>query len=81
MRDTCPGDIFSIIWERFLLIINVKGDSGSPLMQLGTKNLRWVLNGIVSLGLRECGAEGVPGVYTNVKEYLGMRLGSNSFST
>ena len=46
------------------------GDSGSPLMYLDMKNAKWILSGIVSLGLRECGTEGVPGVYTNVRQYM-----------
>lgn len=47
------------------------GDSGSPLMFYDTKEGAWVLTGIVSLGVRDCGTEGIPGVYTNVREYLG----------
>ncbi|XP_053682110.1 CLIP domain-containing serine protease B8-like [Sabethes cyaneus] len=46
------------------------GDSGSPLMYYDVRKGVWVLTGIVSLGVRECGTEGIPGVYTNVREYL-----------
>ncbi|XP_055525722.1 CLIP domain-containing serine protease B8-like [Wyeomyia smithii] len=46
------------------------GDSGSPLMYYDTRKGVWVLTGLVSLGVRECGTEGIPGVYTNVREYL-----------
>lgn len=46
------------------------GDSGSPLMFYDLKKGVWVLTGIVSLGVRDCGTEGIPGVYTNVREYL-----------
>lgn len=46
------------------------GDSGSPLMFYDIKAGAWVLTGIVSLGVRDCGTEGIPGVYTNVREYL-----------
>jgi secreted trypsin-like serine protease len=45
------------------------GDSGSPLMY--TKNgARWELVGVVSLGFKNCGLEGVPGVYTYVHNYM-----------
>ncbi|XP_055612830.1 transmembrane protease serine 9-like [Uranotaenia lowii] len=46
------------------------GDSGSPLMHYDPQHGVWVLTGLVSLGVRDCGTEGVPGVYTNVREYL-----------
>ncbi|XP_055616452.1 CLIP domain-containing serine protease B8-like [Toxorhynchites rutilus septentrionalis] len=45
------------------------GDSGSPLMFFDRKRGAWILTGLVSLGVKECGTEGKPGVYTNVKEY------------
>lgn len=34
------------------------GDSGSPLMYFDTKTNRWVMVGLVSLGLKECGTPG-----------------------
>jgi len=46
------------------------GDSGSPLMQFDGPMARWVSVGIVSLGLSTCGTDGVPGIYTNVLDYL-----------
>ncbi|XP_055628413.1 CLIP domain-containing serine protease B8-like [Toxorhynchites rutilus septentrionalis] len=46
------------------------GDSGSPLMHYDRKQGVWVVTGIASFGIRNCGREGIPGVYTNVKEYL-----------
>ncbi|XP_053671065.1 uncharacterized protein LOC128721346 [Anopheles nili] len=44
------------------------GDSGGPLMRqlAGT----WYLLGVVSFGPQKCGTAGVPGVYTNVAEYV-----------
>lgn len=46
------------------------GDSGGALMNFDRTILRWVLSGIVSLGLELCGTENVPGVYTRVDNYL-----------
>ncbi|XP_052890735.1 CLIP domain-containing serine protease B4-like [Anopheles moucheti] len=44
------------------------GDSGGPLMRqiAGV----WYLIGVVSFGQQKCGIAGVPGVYTNVAEYV-----------
>lgn len=46
------------------------GDSGGPLMYYDLDKLRWVLSGIVSWGLDNCGKAGVPGVYTDVKYFM-----------
>lgn len=46
------------------------GDSGSPLMSYDMKRGIWFITGVVSLGVRGCGVEGLPGVYTNVHHYL-----------
>ncbi|EAT45082.1 AAEL003632-PA [Aedes aegypti] len=46
------------------------GDSGSPLMYYDMKNAVWVLTGIASFGVKDCGMEGIPGVYSSVKEHL-----------
>lgn len=48
------------------------GDSGGPLQTLGLYNgqPRNILYGIVSFGPRDCGMEGVPGVYTKVEYYM-----------
>uniref|UniRef100_A0A182PAD4 CLIP domain-containing serine protease n=1 Tax=Anopheles epiroticus TaxID=199890 RepID=A0A182PAD4_9DIPT len=46
------------------------GDSGSPLMSYDMRRGIWYITGIVSLGVRGCGVEGLPGVYTNVHYYL-----------
>uniref|UniRef100_A0A182JBH1 CLIP domain-containing serine protease n=1 Tax=Anopheles atroparvus TaxID=41427 RepID=A0A182JBH1_ANOAO len=46
------------------------GDSGSPLMSWDRSQGVWRITGVVSLGVRECGVEGLPGVYTNVHYYL-----------
>ncbi|XP_054011033.1 transmembrane protease serine 9-like [Hylaeus anthracinus] len=48
------------------------GDSGGPL-QVPTmfgENVKYVQYGIVSFGLKNCGTEGVPGVYTNLVYYM-----------
>lgn len=55
------------------------GDSGGPLQAPGIYNktkLRYVQYGIVSYGLRSCGVEGVPGVYTRVAYYMDWILNS-----
>uniref|UniRef100_A0A182V4G1 CLIP domain-containing serine protease n=1 Tax=Anopheles merus TaxID=30066 RepID=A0A182V4G1_ANOME len=44
------------------------GDSGGPLMRQMTGS--WYLIGVVSFGPQKCGTYGVPGVYTNVAEYV-----------
>lgn len=46
------------------------GDSGSPLMYFDPRQRRWIVVGIVSLGTKDCGTSGVPGVYTDVHHYL-----------
>ncbi|XP_053687767.1 CLIP domain-containing serine protease B8-like [Sabethes cyaneus] len=46
------------------------GDSGSPLMHYDRRKAVWVLTGVASFGVQDCGRPGVPGVYTNVREYL-----------
>ncbi|XP_049287587.1 uncharacterized protein LOC125766049 [Anopheles funestus] len=46
------------------------GDSGSPLMSYDMQRGIWYITGVVSLGVRGCGVEGLPGVYTNVHHYL-----------
>ncbi|XP_066595020.1 ovochymase-like [Prorops nasuta] len=48
------------------------GDSGGPLQAAGSynKSVRYIQYGIVSFGLRSCGTEGFPGVYTRVPYYL-----------
>ncbi|XP_058812858.1 CLIP domain-containing serine protease B8-like [Topomyia yanbarensis] len=46
------------------------GDSGSPLMHYDRAKAVWVLAGVASFGVRDCGRAGVPGVYTSVREYL-----------
>ena len=45
------------------------GDSGGPLVCGDDKN-RAVLTGIVSHGLKDCGSEALPAVYTRVTHYL-----------
>ncbi|KAF2902747.1 hypothetical protein ILUMI_03437 [Ignelater luminosus] len=52
-----------------------QGDSGGPLMYSDpSEQPNWVCIGIVSFGTealnKECGTEGIPGVYTRVTEYL-----------
>lgn len=48
------------------------GDSGGPLMTMDTTNIKspyWYCAGIVSFGLKSCGQDGWPGVYTRVSAY------------
>lgn len=47
-----------------------RGDSGGPLMFFDTNRASWVLSGVVSLGLQQCGLPGVPGIYTKVDNYV-----------
>ncbi|XP_053669191.1 CLIP domain-containing serine protease B4-like [Anopheles marshallii] len=44
------------------------GDSGGPLMRQIAG--AWYLIGVVSFGPQKCGTAGIPGVYTNVAEYV-----------
>lgn len=48
------------------------GDSGGPLQTLGIyhRQPRNILYGVVSFGPRDCGVEGIPGVYTRVEYYM-----------
>ncbi|XP_012231040.1 CLIP domain-containing serine protease HP8-like [Linepithema humile] len=49
------------------------GDSGGPLQAPGIYNgraVRTVQYGVVSYGLKQCGTEGYPGVYTKVAYYM-----------
>ncbi|KYN38801.1 Serine protease easter [Trachymyrmex septentrionalis] len=49
------------------------GDSGGPLQAAGIYNstsIRIIQYGVVSYGLKQCGTEGFPGIYTNVAYYM-----------
>ncbi|CAG9565385.1 unnamed protein product [Danaus chrysippus] len=48
------------------------GDSGGPLVKIESENYEenWYMFGITSLGFRECGLEGIPGIYTRVSSYM-----------
>lgn len=46
------------------------GDSGGPLMFYNRAQASWVASGVVSIGLKECGLSGFPGVYTKVENYV-----------
>ncbi|XP_062702173.1 CLIP domain-containing serine protease B8-like [Aedes albopictus] len=46
------------------------GDSGSPLMYYDVNKGAWILSGLVSMGPLHCGTVGMPGIYTNVGEYV-----------
>lgn len=48
------------------------GDSGGPLKYISKVNnvSKYVQYGIVSYGPKHCGADGQPGVYTNVSKYI-----------
>lgn len=55
------------------------GDSGGPLQSVtlyNDKDARFVQFGIVSFGLKICGVEGYPGVYTRVDYYINWILNS-----
>lgn len=48
-----------------------RGDSGGPLMRkLNKLSNIWYVEGLVSFGPTMCGSQNIPGVYTNVIEYL-----------
>lgn len=46
------------------------GDSGGPLMFYNRHHASWVASGVVSIGLKDCGLSGFPGVYTKVENYV-----------
>uniref|UniRef100_A0A2M4CKR2 Putative serine protease n=1 Tax=Anopheles darlingi TaxID=43151 RepID=A0A2M4CKR2_ANODA len=45
------------------------GDSGGPLQYISDSN-RFVLQGVVSFGVKTCGTKVVPGVFANVSNYI-----------
>uniref|UniRef100_A0A6P7FRE0 CLIP domain-containing serine protease n=1 Tax=Diabrotica virgifera virgifera TaxID=50390 RepID=A0A6P7FRE0_DIAVI len=52
-------------------IDSCEGDSGGPLLRRSRINLyQWYQEGIVSIGNRDCGTEGLPGIYTKVYNFL-----------
>lgn len=55
------------------LVDSCQGDSGGPLMWLSKvrNQSRYVLFGVVSFGIENCGLVNFPGVYVRVGSYLG----------
>ncbi|EAT33586.1 AAEL014139-PA [Aedes aegypti] len=47
-----------------------KGDSGGPLHYVSNTTARFVQQGVVAFGIRTCGEESKPGVYTNVGHFI-----------
>uniref|UniRef100_A0A2M3ZLZ4 Putative serine protease n=1 Tax=Anopheles braziliensis TaxID=58242 RepID=A0A2M3ZLZ4_9DIPT len=45
------------------------GDSGGPLQYISDSN-RFVLQGVVSFGVKTCGTKVAPGVFANVSNYI-----------
>uniref|UniRef100_A0A1Y9H331 Peptidase S1 domain-containing protein n=1 Tax=Anopheles dirus TaxID=7168 RepID=A0A1Y9H331_9DIPT len=54
---------------------NCPGDSGGPLKSISVSHSRFVQYGVVSFGLRTCGKQSAPGVYTRVESYVDWILG------
>ncbi|XP_055541807.1 phenoloxidase-activating factor 3-like [Wyeomyia smithii] len=46
------------------------GDSGGPLQYVSNRTSRFYQLGVVSYGVRSCGEQSAPGVYTNLMSYL-----------
>lgn len=51
-------------------IDNCAGDSGGPLQIISNQTSRYIQYGVVSYGLKSCGVQDEPGVYTNVMYYM-----------
>ncbi|EDS32664.1 coagulation factor VII [Culex quinquefasciatus] len=51
-------------------IDNCAGDSGGPLQIISNQSSRYIQYGVVSYGLKSCGVQDEPGVYTNVLYYM-----------
>uniref|UniRef100_A0A182KDQ0 Peptidase S1 domain-containing protein n=1 Tax=Anopheles christyi TaxID=43041 RepID=A0A182KDQ0_9DIPT len=80
-NDACleqlrPKDKFVRIFNSQLCAIgsnlsdNCSGDSGGPLKSISIQHSRYVQYGVVSFGLRTCGKQSAPGVYTKVESYV-----------
>lgn len=69
-KQMCAGGLNSVD--------SCMGDSGGPLQSFGIYNNdpRVVQYGVVSYGLKQCGTEGFPGVYTRVLYYMDWILDS-----
>lgn len=61
-RHICAGGVN--------LTDNCAGDSGGPLHYVANDTSRFVQQGIVAFGIKKCGEESEPGVYTNVGQFL-----------
>ncbi|XP_062551481.1 serine protease grass-like isoform X2 [Armigeres subalbatus] len=49
---------------------NCAGDSGGPLQYVADLSSQFVQQGIVSFGVRSCGVQSEPGVYTKVRNFI-----------
>ncbi|XP_058815823.1 CLIP domain-containing serine protease HP8-like isoform X2 [Topomyia yanbarensis] len=49
---------------------NCAGDSGGPLQYISNQTSRFYQIGVVSYGVKSCGVQSQPGVYTNVRYFL-----------
>ncbi|XP_041778114.1 CLIP domain-containing serine protease 2-like [Anopheles merus] len=76
LKQLRPKDRFVRISDSQLCAIgsnlsdNCSGDSGGPLKSISIQNSRYVQYGVVSFGLRTCGKQSAPGVYTRVEHYV-----------
>lgn len=76
LKQLRPKDRFVRISDSQLCAIgsnlsdNCSGDSGGPLKSISIQNSRYVQYGVVSFGLRTCGKQSAPGVYTRVERYV-----------
>uniref|UniRef100_A0A182WMK6 CLIP domain-containing serine protease n=1 Tax=Anopheles minimus TaxID=112268 RepID=A0A182WMK6_9DIPT len=64
-------DAWQMCAEGDKLVDSCQGDSGGPLgFSVDVSGARFVQFGIVSAGIRSCGKESVPGIYTRVTSYM-----------
>ncbi|XP_058064289.1 serine protease easter-like [Anopheles bellator] len=75
MRDNFLNVMLSEDWQMCAggenQVDSCRGDSGGPLgFSVDISGARFVQFGIVSAGVKSCGVESVPGIYTRVSSYM-----------